>query len=363
MTLSCPVNSHNEWDPLEEVIVGRLEFAMFPSWDRINLFTVPPGEWEEYALHVAGKAGNPYRVEIVRAAQKDLDEFMRILQGEGVTIRRPDLAQYYAEPFATPAWRVDGGFCSANPRDAFLVIGNTIIETPMADRARYFESWAYRTLFQEYFKAGARWIAAPKPQLLDAQYDLNYQQKPNPRGQARYVITEGEPTFDAADFVRCGRDLFGQRSHVTNALGMEWLQRHLGETYRVHTVANRSPYAIHIDTTFMPLAPGKALISPEYLDPNALPDILKTWEILIAPEPIPYESRPGGVSDWISINTLMLDEKRIIVEKRQEPLIKALKTWGFIPIPCPFEGYYPFLGGFHCATLDIRRRGTLQSYF
>ena len=22
---SCPVNSHNEWDPLEELIVGRVE--------------------------------------------------------------------------------------------------------------------------------------------------------------------------------------------------------------------------------------------------------------------------------------------------------------------------------------------------
>ena len=28
----CPVNSHNEWDPLEEVIVGRLEGATIPSY-------------------------------------------------------------------------------------------------------------------------------------------------------------------------------------------------------------------------------------------------------------------------------------------------------------------------------------------
>jgi len=26
----CPVNSHNEWDPLEEVIVGSLENATIP---------------------------------------------------------------------------------------------------------------------------------------------------------------------------------------------------------------------------------------------------------------------------------------------------------------------------------------------
>lgn len=49
MNQLCPVNSHNEWDPLEEVIVERLEFAMFSDWDMINLFTMPTGEWESYA--------------------------------------------------------------------------------------------------------------------------------------------------------------------------------------------------------------------------------------------------------------------------------------------------------------------------
>lgn len=69
------------------------------------------------------------------------------------------------------------------------------------------------------------------------------------------------------------------------------------------------------------------------------------------------------VSEWAGLNVLMLDEERIIVEKNQEPMIKALKDWGFKPIVCSFENYYPFLGSFHCATLDVRRQGTLQSYF
>jgi glycine amidinotransferase len=47
----------------------------------------------------------------------------------------------------------------------------------------------------------------------------------------------------------------------------------------------------------------------------------------------------------------------------QESLIKKLKDWGFTPIPCSFANYAPFGGSFHCATLDVRRRGELQSYF
>lgn len=356
--LPCPVNSHNEWDPLEEVIVGTIDGAMLPEWDTINRHTVPQGEWDKFWR---ASGGLPYSKESVQAAKQDLAGFVGILESEGVIVRRVDEVSYEG-PFATPEWQVTSGFCGANPRDVFLVIGNEIIEAPMADRARYFEARACRTLLKEYFKAGAKWTAAPKPQLLDAQYDLNYQ-APIYGEEMRYAVTEFEPTFDAADFVRCGRDIFGQKSHVTNQMGIDWLQRHLGDEYRIHIVKNRDLHAIHIDTTFMPLAPGKVLISPDYIDPETLPSILGSWDVLIAPEPVPYRKQPGIVSNWISINTFMLDEKRIIVEKRQEPLIKALKNWGFQPIPCSFENYYPFLGGFHCATLDIRRKGTLKSYF
>ena len=52
-----------------------------------------------------------------------------------------------------------------------------------------------------------------------------------------------------------------------------------------------------------------------------------------------------------------------MVERREEALIRKLKDWGFQPIPCRFDGFYPFGGSFHCATLDVRRRGELQSYF
>lgn len=355
-----PVNSYTEWDPLEEVIVGRLEGAYFSSWNVINHHTVPPGQWDAVTAKI-GAAGIPYPKHMVAAAQRELDEFIHILTAEGVTVRRPDIVDY-SQPYAAPGWHIAHGFCAANPRDPFLVIGNEIIETPMADRGRYFEAWAYRSLFKEYLKAGAHWTAAPKPQLTDELYKHDHH-FPEPHESMSYVLTEFEPVFDAADVVRCGRDLFVQRSHVTNDLGILWLERHLGEDYRIHILETRNPEAIHIDTTFMPLAPGKVLVSPEYLDVKKLPAILKTADILAAPEPYPNKDPVKAVSKWIAINVLMLDEKRVIVEKSQEPMIKAFKNWGFTPIPCAFEHYYPFLGGFHCATLDIRRRGELQSYF
>lgn len=359
---TCPVNSYNEWDPLEEVIIGSLNGALFPSWNVINHATAPPGVWQD-AIDKLGGEGSPYPPEVVAAAQQNLAQFIHILETEGVTVRTLETVNF-AAPFASPEWQVRSGFCAANPRDPFMIVGNEIIETPMADRGRYFEAWAYRKLFKEYFKAGAKWTAAPKPQLLDELYDWNYT-VPGPNEPMRFMVNEFEPVFDAADFVRCGRDIFCQTSNVTNFFGIEWLQRHLGDEYRVHHLQSRCPEAIHIDTTFMPLAPGKVLVNPEYLDVTQLPDILKSWEILIMPTPLPIiKYNPFGlVSEWAGLNVLMLDEERIVVESNQEPLIKSLKNWGFKPIPCYFETYYPFLGSFHCATLDIRRRGKLQSYF
>ena len=62
------------------------------------------------------------------------------------------------------------------------------------------------------------------------------------------------------------------------------------------------------------------------------------------------------------MNVLMLDERRVVVERRQEPLQDAFADWGFEPVPCSFESCYAFAGSFHCATLDVRRRGELRSY-
>lgn len=354
---TCPVNSYNEWDPLEEVIVGRLEGARLPSSHVTVTYTIPPTAAKFYPFF----AGRRYPGFVVKRAQKELDEFIHILESEGVVVRRPDIIDFSRE-YKTPQWK-SKGFTTSCPRDGILIIGDEIIETPMPWRSRYFEINAYRSLFKEYFAKGAKWTAAPKPELLDELYDYKF--KPPTVGEPlRYVINEFEPVFDAADFVRCGKDIFVTKSNVTNDFGIEWLRRHLGEEYTIHEIESRSRNPMHIDSTFMPLAPGKVLVNPEYIDVDRLPKILKSWDVLVAPEPDPVSGFIVSMcSKWISINVLMLDEKRVIVEKTQETMIKAFKDWGFEPIPCSFRYYGTFGGSFHCATLDIRRRGELKSYF
>ena len=195
--------------------------------------------------------------------------------------------------------------------------------------------------------------------MTDELYDKTWK-----RGAYSYVTTEVEPVFDAADITRCGRDVFMQRSQVTNDAGIEWVRRHLGDGYRVHKVEFHDDRPIHIDATFVPLAPGKILINPDR-PIKQLPEVFKgsNWEFL-TPTRSTLEKLPLYRSfEWLHINVLMLDEQRIIVEKQEEPFIAQLKDWGFKPIPVAFRHNHLKGGGFHCATVDIRRRGTLQSYF
>jgi len=352
------VSSYNEWDPLEEVIVGLIEGAVIPSWHISLQATMPEDQWPFFQKF----GGRSFPGEKIDLARKNLDEFVHILESQGVTVRRPDVIDHNA-PYSTPEWESPGCLYSAMPRDVLLVIGEEIIEAPMAWRSRYYEINAYRRLIKEYFNQGAKWTAAPKPQLCDKLYDYHYKAPPgNDIKEMSYVISEYEPTFDAADFIRCGRDIFVQKSHVTNEFGINWLRRHLGEKYRIHEIRLNDTHPMHIDASFMPLAPGKLLVNPERV--SQIPGMFKSWDVLYAPKPcIPAGHTMYMSSRWVNMNVFMLDHQRVIVEANETSMIKALKDFGLKPIPCPFFHFNTFGGSFHCATLDTRRKGELQSYF
>jgi glycine amidinotransferase len=350
----CPVNSFNEWDELDEVIVGVIDGASIPPWHVCLKATMPREHWGFFAT----RGGEPFPADLIAAARKELDEFVHILECEGVTVTRPEITDHSAG-YSTPDWECEGGVYSAMPRDVMLVVGNEIIEAPMSWRSRFFEINSFRELIKRYFQQGARWSAAPKPRLRDDLYNCEYDAD-HAKDLETCVLTEADPVFDAADFIRCGRDIFYQRSHVTNQIGAEWLRRHLRPQYRLHELKFRDPHPMHIDATLMPLAPGKLLINPERV--TQIPEVFKSWDVLAAPPPSTNEVFYMS-SNWVSMNVLMLDEKRVVVERNEELLIDALRLWGFQPIRCRFTNFNRFGGSFHCATVDIRRKGSLQSYF
>jgi glycine amidinotransferase len=315
-----PVSSHTEWDPLEEIVVGRAADA---------------------ALEAA----------------HDLDDLARRLEAEGVRVRRPDAVEP-TRAYATADWQARG-VSAAAPRDAVVVIGSELIETPLPWRGRYFDTDAYRTLFLEYFRAGAHWTAAPRPDLKDALYEA-------PSGEwlgnaPAFVVNETEPVLAASDVVRCGRDLFALRSPVSNRSGIEWLRRHLGDAFRVHEIETSRPIDARLDEILLPMAPGKILVRGDVIDRAHLPAPLRSWELLPAPAPDAAgaaKRRAAGLAHGV----LGLDGRRVFVEASRSSLIEALRGWGFEPIPARLRTEASLGGSLRRATLDVRRSGELASY-
>lgn len=349
---ACIVQSYTEWEPLEEVIVGRVEHACVPQWHATLEATMPAKQWYYFKQN----GGEYFSQKLLEAAAQELDGLAAFFEAEKIAVKRPAPVDW-GVGFQTPDFEQPTGLYCAMPRDYLLVIGNEIIESPMAWRSRYFEYRAYRPLLKHYFHSGAKWTMAPKPQLSDALYNYDFDIT---KGES--VITEFEPVFDAADFMRIGRDIFGQLSQVTNQFGVDWLQRHLGDDYRVHVLDFNDPKAMHIDATFVPLAPGVLMLNAERV--TKLPSMFDDWQILTPPAPVIPDDHPLYFSSkWLSVNVLSLDESRILVEENETPLSEFLYAHGFDPIPVPFRNFMSLGGAFHCATTDVRRRGTLQSYF
>ena len=71
-----------------------------------------------------------------------MDEVCKILELEGVTVKRPEIIDWSKE-VKTP-WFEAQGMYAAMPRDFLMTVGDELIEAPMAWRARFFEYQAYR---------------------------------------------------------------------------------------------------------------------------------------------------------------------------------------------------------------------------
>ncbi len=335
------LQSHNEWGRLRSVIVGRADHARVPVND-VSL----------RAINYAGPSPHqiqpgPYPPQVIDEANEDLETLCRVFSDAGVTVYRPDPPDT-TSTHGVGGWRSNGYYAYC-PRDGLLVVGTTVIESPMVLRARYTDAFPYRRLLQEAMLDGARWLAAPKPQLTDAGYDEHADEE-------HKSLRDLEPVFDAANVLRANDDLLFLESNSGNALGATWLQRALGTQYRVHLLRGLYSY-MHLDSTISLLKPGVALLNPRRLNAGNLPVFFQGWRILWCPDPIDIGFHPpyAHASQWVGMNLMMLDERTAIVEHTQLPLIRLLESEGFDVIPVPVRHARTLGGAVHCVTLDLHR--------
>jgi N-dimethylarginine dimethylaminohydrolase len=361
------LNSHNEWDTLKEVIIGR------PN-TRANLIFKKPVSKKilDQAEQLTYKA---YPQKFLDEAAEDLEGLCDVIKDFGVKIYRPDTKDIH-RIFTTPYFNASTEH-AYTPRDIFLIVGDTVIETPSQEKHRYFESQAYYNIFYDYFTEGSKWISAPKPRLK-GKYRTPYY-----KDNHKYIkLSEKEILFEAATIVRMGKDLLYLISSSGNKSGAIWLQYVLGDNYQVHTT-DKIYHDNHIDSTVICPRPGLVLLNATRVNEKNCPIVFKKWEKIwidkIAPYPsnildfhrnirlkiyrkllkLGFQSNLNTIhSEWVGMNLLSLDPNTVIVDKIQTNLIKKLGKKGLKCIPISFRNSY-FLGGIHCCTLDTVRKSTL----
>jgi hypothetical protein len=242
LSAASSVWSCNEWDQLEEFIVGNPLNARFPTRDPSTqlaefpdrpISDIPRGTFPQY---------------VIDETEEDLNEFAATLESCGVKVRRPDTWPHDAT-FSTINWE-SHGYYNYCPRDVLLVVGDQIIETPNVIRSRSQETFSYRSLLMEYWKSGAKWISAPKPMLLDSLFEGVDLERPTPRND--------EPAFDAANILRFGEDLI----YLVSATGTKWADSGFSPfsaTSIVSTISKMCTTAVISILRSSPCGPGSFL--------------------------------------------------------------------------------------------------------
>ena len=165
------------------------------------------------------------------------------------------------------------------------------------------------------------------------------------------------PNSNAANILRCNDDLFYLVSNTGNKKGAEYLQEVVGPNKRVHTIENVYSY-IHLDSTIALLREGLMLLNPARIKTvEPLPEALRNWDVIWAPEPVDIGHYPGycNASKWVSINLLSVNPKLVVLEEHQHNLRVELEKHGIESAMLPARHARTLGGCFHCVTLDLVR--------
>jgi len=363
-----PVRASNEWDPIEEVIVGTVFDHWMPGLDVSFKLFFHDNMFGQDLMGTRYEGDVPIKAEYVEHMAEDLECFVSILEEYGATVRRP-MTPKKVKQVKTPYWN-STNHCALNVRDQAMVLGDCIVETPPAVRYRYFENDLMKHLFLEYFKEGARWVCAPRPMILDTSFDFSYvlEHNDDPVTVAWYEKLAAndhemdcgiEMIFDAANCMRFDEDVVMNVATENQRLGFRWLQQTFPEL-RFHEV---NMVDSHIDSTFVPLCEGLLLVDwNHFKGKDALPEFLQSWEVVSAPEgdyrPYEYDDSDAMLaSRSIDINVFSLDPNTIVCHDAYRPQLQPLlKPYSIECVPCRMRHSRIFSGAFHCVTLDIRRR-------
>jgi N-dimethylarginine dimethylaminohydrolase len=304
------VNSCNEWDPLEAVVVGDATAANWPMTDPVFAEEACNSLWKE-----SPAPSGPVYQKIVDQTNRELDILCETLLHYGATVYRPQPMDFSKRE----------GMYNYCPRDRLLVAGDTIVDVNMMYPCRNQEIENYGRILDQ------------TPHVLTM-----------PRDQGL--------TLDAANVCRLGDTWLFLESASGNRAAHEWLCRNFPN---INIEFCNFYSGVHIDSTITPLREGLVMLNASRVNKDNCPRAFKDWEkIYVTEEQIVVQDfyQYPYASKWIAMNMLALDPETVIIDAAQTQLITILKSKGIDSIPLTLSHSRTLGGGFHCVTLDLRRK-------
>jgi glycine amidinotransferase/scyllo-inosamine-4-phosphate amidinotransferase 1 len=257
----------------------------------------------------------PVPQAIIDQANRELDILSETLVRYGATVYRP-------RPMDFPKRQGMYNYC---PRDRLLIAGDTVVDCNMMYPCRNQEIENYDRILSE-----ARQVITM------------------PRNQGM--------TLDAANICRLGDTWLFLESASGNRAAYEWLC----DQFPKITIELVNFYAgVHIDSTITPLREGLVLLNAARVNESNCTRAFDDWEkIWVTEDQIVAQAfyQYPYASKWIAMNMLALDPETVIIDSAQTELIAVLKSRGIDSIPLTLSHSRTLGGGFHCVTLDTRRR-------
>ena len=302
------IHCYNEWDPIREIIVGRADYANWPTDDPVFARESEKTTWKESPVP-SGAVPD----WIIDEANEDLDMLANVLEQCGAIVHRPTVINFQER----------GGMYNYCPRDRLIVYGNTVVDPAMMYPCRDMESEA---LEQVIYRADTV-LRMPRDQGM---------------------------ILDAANVLRLNDTMLYLESASGNLRAYSWLCKQFPDV----TIEICNFYSgVHIDSTIVPIREGLVVVNASRVNENNLPRVFSNWEVIWVDEVVeqgfyqyPYASK------WIALNMLVVDPTTVIIDKHQTELIKMLEDYNVLVLPLELRHSRTLGGGYHCVTLDIVRK-------
>jgi len=316
------LQAHHEWGTLREAICGIPHFRIMREIPK-SLYNFTPEEGMAFMEANVGKTLEEADPELYRKTVAQMNAAIGILESRGIKVHRPraldDTELAYLGDLFPPS------VIQFFPRDPMLVIGDRFIETELMLPLRRRERFGIRRALAERL-AESRTETVSVPTAVPAPEDEVGGWGPG-------------PFLEGGDVFLLGKDIYvGISGNGSNSAGAQWLQRYLGEEYRVHEIPLTREF-LHLDCCLATPRAGLAIICREAF-PDGLPEFLSGWELI--------DVSFKDAKQKLGCNGLVLDEETILIAEGLPDLASALRSAGQTVIETPFDAIYQYGGAFRC---------------